>query len=211
MITDAATRTPEGREALLRELDHRVRNNLSVLLSMVMFQMRRPPESALAALSRIAGQIMALSTVYDMTRGKSEGDYESAAKLCSSFIAKMNRELCPLCEIEFTSDGAAAEIPVEIARTLSIALGDLLLDSSERTARAGLPPRIKVLLAYEGDCRFSIKISDPAPREDDRLMAPALARALGGEFRATGGPDFTERELTFSSADSEGACRDLEP
>lgn len=198
------------REDLLRELDHRVRNNLSVLLSMVTFQLRSPPESSVAALSRIAGQIMALSIVHDLTRGKPEEGRESAAGLCAALIARLRRELCPRCEIEFATEGDPAEIPLDVARNLGIALGELLLDSSLRSDRAGVPPRMRVILAYEGDCRFSVRISDRAPQDEDKLMAAALARALGGEFRETDGADFTEREMTFSSYEADGSCREAE-
>jgi two-component sensor histidine kinase len=200
--------SPDERSALLRELDHRVRNNLSVLMGIVKFHLDNPPPSATAALSRVAGQILALSTIYEMSRGASEGEGGDAAELCASFIANIERNLCPLCRIGFTAKGASAEIPLEAARTLGIALGEMLLDSMERSSRKGTIPDIKVSLVYEGECRFSVRVRDSSPPEDGQLMASALARALGGELRTIGGTDFTERELVFSSAEPDGSCRD---
>jgi two-component sensor histidine kinase len=205
---EAGVPASEDRESLLRELDHRVRNNLSVLLGLVRLHLEHPPSTATAALSRVAGQIMALSTIYDLTKWRPEEGRGSAAELCASFIADMKRNLCPRCGIEFIADVQTAEIPVEVARTLGIVLGEMLLDSMERSTRAGRTPEMKVALAYEDGCRFSIKVTDRAPREDDRLIAATLARALGGELRTTGGADFTERLLLFSSADADGSCRD---
>jgi two-component sensor histidine kinase len=198
----------DERDRLLRELDHRVRNNLSVMMGIVRFHLDNPPPSATAALSRIAGQILALSTIYDMSRDRAEGGRSSAAELCSAFIASMERSLCPLCRIDFTAKGERMEIPLEAARTLGIALGEMLLDAAERSARKGGVPDIKVALAYEGGCKFSLKVRDASPPGEGSLMAAALARALGGELRMTGGEDFTERELSFSSANENGFCRD---
>jgi two-component sensor histidine kinase len=213
MICDApagAARIPiaEDRDLLLHELDHRVRNNLSVLLGLVRFHLEYPPASATAALSRIAGQIMALSTIHDLTRGKPEEGLGNASELCAAFIADIERNLCPPCRIQFIAGAGAAEIPLEAARTLGLVLGEMLLDSMERSSRAGRIPEIKVVLVYEGGCRFSVKVADTAPREEGNLMASALARALGGELRTIGGDDFTERELLFSSADADGSCRE---
>jgi two-component sensor histidine kinase len=200
--------SPDERSALLRELDHRVRNNLSVLMGIVKFHMDNPPPSATAALSRVAGQILALSTIYDMSRDASEGEGGDAAELCASFIANIERNMNPLCGIGFTAKGASAEIPLEAAKTLGIALGEMLLDSMERSSRKGRIPDIKVSLVYEGDCRFSVRVRDSSPPDEGPLMASALARALGGELTTIGGADFTERELVFSSAESDGSCRD---
>jgi two-component sensor histidine kinase len=212
-MSSTAFREGQGgdeRSALLRELDHRVRNNLSVLMGIVKFHLDNPPPSATAALSRIAGQILALSTIYDMSRGSPEGESGDAAELCASFIANIERNANPLCRIGFTAKGASAEIPLEAAKTLGIALGEMLLDSMERSSRKGTIPDIKVSLVYEGGCRFTVRVRDSSPPDEGRLMASALARALGGELRTTGGADFTERELVFSSADSDGSCRDSE-
>jgi two-component sensor histidine kinase len=196
------------RDELLRDLDDRVRNNLSVLMGIVRFHLDNPPPTATAALSRVAGQILALSTIYDISRrgGEDEGRGRSASELCSSFIANIERNLCPLCRIDFVTRGASAQIPIEAARTLGIALGEMLLDAVERSARKGTMPDIKVSLIYEGSCMFSVRVRDASPPEEGEMMAAALARALGGELRTTCGAGFTERELSFSSAEADGSC-----
>jgi two-component sensor histidine kinase len=206
----ARCRDGDERDEVLRDLDDRVRNNLSVLMGIVRFHLDNPPPTATAALSRVAGQILALSTIYDMSRrGDADGGRgRSAAELCSSFIANIERNLCPLCRIDFVARGASAEIPFEAARTLGIALGEMLLDAVERSAREGTMPDIKVSLVYEGSCRFSVRVRDASPPEEGELMAAALARALGGELRTIGGAGFTERELSFSSAEADGSCCD---
>lgn len=204
----ARYRDGDERDEILRDLDDRVRNNLSVLMGIVRFHLDNPPPTATAALSRVAGQILALSTIYDMSRRVDDGLGSSAAELCSSFIANIERNLCPLCRIDFVARGASAQIPIEAARTLGIALGEMLLDAVERSAKRGALPDIKVSLVYEGSCMFSVRVRDASPPEEGELMAAALARALGGELRTTCGAGFTERELSFSSAEADGSCRD---
>jgi two-component sensor histidine kinase len=202
-------KSSDERDDLLREFDHRMRNELSTLMAIIRYHLDNPPPSATAVLSRLAGQILAISATYDMSRGAREGGGD-AADFCASFIADIERDLCPLCRIGFDAQGAKAELPTEAARTLGVALGEMLLDAAERSSRKGAIPEIKVALVYEGDRRFTVRVRDSSPPEEGPLMADALARALRGELRTMGGSDYTERELTFSSAGSDGACRDAQ-
>ncbi len=199
----------EDKDLLLRELDHRVRNNLSVLLGLVRMNMANPPASASAALARVAGQITALSTIHDLTRGFPGGDRGNAAELFASFIAGIERGLHTLGKIEFSSDAGAAEVPIEAAPTLCILLGEMLFDAIERASRTGKAPEIRVNLSYQGHCRFSLEVADTAPRDKSRLAAQSLATSLGGELITSGGAGFTVRELRFSSMGSDGACREV--
>jgi two-component sensor histidine kinase len=203
----AKSATREDRETLLRELDDRVRNNLSLLLALVKLHMDHPPASVMAALSRISGQIMALATIYDMTReGGAIGESRNAAELYTRLISAIERDLAPLGKIRFTADSGTVEIPIKAATTLAIVLGELLFDAIDRASEAGKAPEISVNLDYQGHCRFTVRIADKAPSDGERLSADTLAHALGGELRTKVDASGTERELIFDAFEPDGSC-----
>lgn len=171
-LKDTENRLREGldeREELLRreaslrrELDHRVRNNLSALMGLVgLYQRREPSESGLAGAVR--GKILAMREVHDMiTRG--EGRPLELSRLAERMAAQL---LTPEQARAVQLAGPAVRISEMQAGAIAIILQELFTNSRKHGAM-GSP---------SGGVRLTWDRSDPSD--------PAALRL---EWREQGGP-----------------------
>lgn len=187
---------------LRRELEDRVRNNLSVMLGLVKLQSANPPVSANMALARVAGQIVTLAAIYDESTETQKNGMVELRGWLKRIIAAVTRGLMKTGTIALTGNAREINIPLDLAQTVGLTLGELLADASERARRMERETRIEVELDRTGPFRLALRVSDEAPSETLPPVALMLARELGGELRELAGYDRSEREVLFDIARS---------
>ena len=99
-LVDARTRdlsaALEQKTALLHEVDHRVKNNLQVISSLMLLKARRTPEGeARDALQSMAERIGALSTAHRMLYSEGDCTHFNLGDFATEFLADMNAGLDP--------------------------------------------------------------------------------------------------------------------
>ena len=197
------------KDTLLRELYHRVKNNLQVISSMLNLQLRTLPEAAArTALQESADRVRAMALVHEKL-------YQS--KNLSSIA--LNDYIDDLCRQLGNAAGAdqrgislnAVAEPVDVGLQLAIPLGlvlnELLANSLRHAFPDGRRGSITVRLEHQADGSLLLCVADdgvgmppgmsPATTRSLGLkLVHALATQLDGKFQIQSGQGTTAR-LTF--------------
>jgi two-component sensor histidine kinase len=182
------------KKLLLRELHHRVKNNLSVIKSLVQLQRSRSKDPAfLEAADDLIGRIFAISLVHDQLNA----DHSLSIVEISKFIEALATNLADGLGLE--DSGISLElrtgdrfIQIEAATSLGLIVNEILTNSLKHASSLGeKKPSIRLDLLLEGDdYRLTIIDDGPGPAAKrgaegsgglGMKLVRALARNLGGE------------------------------
>jgi two-component sensor histidine kinase len=188
------------KKLLLRELHHRVKNNLSVIKSLVQLQRNRSSDPAfLEAADELVGRIFAISLVHDQL----DADLSLAMVEISTFVEALVVNLegglgLPASRVELDLDTAGRVIQIEAATSLGLIVNEVLTNALKHATRdKGGKPSIRLSLRFEEGAegpQYRLAITDdgpgPAAKRGSEAsgglgmkLVRALARNLGG--RAT--------------------------
>jgi two-component sensor histidine kinase len=216
MATEEALRAAlEEKGVLLRELHHRVKNNLNVMKSLVQLQRNRSGNAEfLQATDELTRRIFAISLVHDQLYS----DQELSAIGLSRYIEALVANLASGFGLEPSRIGLAIEaeadrlIPADSAIALGLIMNEVLMNALKHASPAGEgKPSILVSLAVQGgDYRLSICDDGPGPGTEGGedaaglglKLVRALARSLGGTaalvaIEGAEGPAGSRFDLTF--------------
>lgn len=135
------------KDELLREVNHRVNNNLTALLSLVARERRRAGESAeLPALGRLENAIRALSTVHVML---SDATWNPLAltSLCERLVISTTADARP--PPEFRINSSSIRVSSQTAHTLALVICELALNTLKHADAR--PARIDVEVGRDAE------------------------------------------------------------
>jgi two-component sensor histidine kinase len=182
------------KELLLKELHHRVKNNLNVIKSLVQLQRNRSGDPAfVAAADELVGRILAISLVHDQLYGLDSplvrpGPYLEAiaANVASTFSA------CSL-SISVRVEVGERVLPSDTAVPLGLVVNEALTNAMKHAAGEGREAAIALRLEASGkEYLLSVRDSGPglAPGAEESVaeglglrIIHALAAQLGGSAR----------------------------
>ena len=130
--TDDQQATEDTSLQLLRELQHRVKNHLSMIVSMIRIQARR--EVTAESLKSISRRIEALSVLYDEllnTNDTGDSDRNLAAGAYLSRIASVVASLEPRSAIRLNVECDDISLPVDHAARLGLLLSEFVTNAFE--------------------------------------------------------------------------------
>ncbi|HEX2116436.1 MAG TPA: histidine kinase dimerization/phosphoacceptor domain -containing protein, partial [Alphaproteobacteria bacterium] len=144
---------------LLREMDHRIKNNLALVASVLNLQAREADDPLLTQhLDDAASRVRAIARAHD----RLQQDVQVETLDVCGYIGRVCRDLDETiahCRIE-----AACEARIEIAtsRAISTAMivNELVTNAAKYACRGGADDSIKVRLARKGPDRFTISVRD---------------------------------------------------
>ncbi len=161
-VTDLRARELELRikEATIREIHHRVKNNLQTIASLLRLQARRMSlAEAQEALLESVGRISSIAAVHEILsqRGDSPVDFVEIARN----IAKMVKVglVHPETRVEIETAGSSGEVPAPVATSLALVLTELVQNAVEHAFEDRPSGRVLVRLARKGN-RLSLEVSD---------------------------------------------------
>jgi two-component sensor histidine kinase len=175
------------KELLLKELNHRVRNNLQTLLSMLSVAEQRAPdqrasEPLRSARMRVEAMAIVQRLVYRNQAPVSVDGYTFLEELCHSVARSIARpgidvELMP-CDVALSLDAASA---------VGLIVNELLTNGLKYAFANRDDGRISVALASEGEGRLRIVVEDngQGPRElppSGSGVGLALVQGLANRF-----------------------------
>lgn len=185
---DAARQLLDEKTTLVHELDHRVKNNLQLLLSLVSYEIRRAPDPGVrAALSRFKERVQALGTVHRrLHNGDEVGTFDAAEfarNLSEDLLASSGRH-------DIRPEFSVQAIPVPAAKAAPVAL---LLNEivSNALAHAYVDRHGKLKLAvrpHEGGWTFELSDDRFSPEEKDAARdgsSGMIMKALALQLDAT--------------------------
>lgn len=140
-LHDRARRDADATSQLLRELQHRVRNNLATVQALLVLERHRSPARALSeALDAAIGRLHSLAMLQDLTRFDSSPTH--VAELASRLARGVAQMFAPASGVQFVTDGDAIVGP-EASGSLAIALHELLANALVSAGATSVVVRVR--------------------------------------------------------------------
>jgi two-component sensor histidine kinase len=168
--------------ALLHEADHRAKNTLQVVTSLVLLQARRLGASpAQRSLYAIAERISALSTVHRLLAEAEAGRFD-----VSAFLRETTGEMRGASDrVGVSLDLGVADVPANKAPTLALLVHEVLAEAFGRDFQEGERGHVAVSASHQGGAlRIAVADdgADAAGPVDE--FGPMLVELLGKQLRA---------------------------
>lgn len=190
------------KETLLKEVYHRVKNNLQVVQSLLKLQSRAvQEEAAQVALEEMAQRVRAMALVHEQLYGSDSLD----AVPLKRYVESLGRQLVLSSErapgeVRLDIDAQAMDIGIDVAVPLGLLLTELIGNSFKHAFPDGRHGCIRVSIARQESGAMRVSVADDgqglpagfdpaAVRTLGLRLAASLARQLGGElhFESAGG------------------------
>ena len=159
-----------SKDATIREIHHRVKNNLQTISSLLRLQGRRleSPEAKLA-IDESVRRIRAIALVHETLA--SESSDEASLTEVAGMLAKTVQDsfTSPERPIHFEVTGDAGFVPSDVVTPLAVVLNELLQNAVDHAFPEDLPP------AEGGVDRVEIMLS----RDDERLKMVVRDNGIG--------------------------------
>ena len=152
-----------SKDATIREVHHRVKNNLQTISSLLRLQGRRlPPGEGKTALKEAERRIRSIALVHEIL-SREAGDQVDFNDIIDPLV-RMAKEgvLSPGPPVAFSVDGDAGELPAELATPLAVVLTELLQNAVEHAFPEGSTRRdrrIAVRLFNDGQS-LHVEVAD---------------------------------------------------
>jgi two-component sensor histidine kinase len=153
----AAPATSTGAQrSLLQEVDHRVKNNLQLIASMILLQSRRAPDPvARQALKTVLERVTAVATVHRRLFQDDPLNFEAAdflRDLASDMAAAAGRD-----DLQISLELDRVTLPASSAAAFALVANELIGNALKHAFPAGRTGRVTVGLANGGGvCVFSV-------------------------------------------------------
>jgi two-component sensor histidine kinase len=178
------------REILIREVHHRVKNNLAMILGLIALQRRAPGtvgDELGRALDDLASRVQAIVTIHDrLYRSENLGtvgfrDY--IGSLCRTLVETLSP---PDVAIAVDIDAGEISLPVDALLTIGLMVSEIVTNSMKHAFKGRSRGRILVVLT-EADGIMRLEASDdgvPPPSADVFLSSRTLGSTLVQSFAA---------------------------
>ncbi len=197
-IEAALTESLREKDTLLREVHHRVKNNLQIVSSLLSLQVDGMIDAqARAALDdtvlRVRSMALVHQQLYNSTRMASIrlGDY------ASSLCLQLQGALAPRAQLRVHSEPVEVEVEVDVAVPCGLILNELVTNAIKHGCGSDGSCQIDVTVRPT-DAGFELVVTDRGPGFAADALAPAVARSLGMTLVRTLARQLRAR-LTFGS------------
>jgi PAS domain S-box-containing protein len=208
MLVDVSERkqAETQQRILLNELNHRVKNNMQMLQSLLYSSARQTRNAeARKALEEASGRIAAMAAAQRVLYGTTDATRCSARELLEAVCHTGQQTLPP--DVRVTCESADGEISNDTAVPLALILNELITNAAKHGIGAGGRGTIRVALAREPD-GLVLSVEDDGPgfdlkavrgRASGLRLVEGLSRQIRGQFDVTHPP--TRCTLRFHRGD----------
>ena len=190
------------KEALLRELHHRVKNNLSVISSLLNLQASviRSPEEALAGLVKSRDRILAMSLVHEELYNSADHARIGMGRYIERLTENILRLHGPGKAVRIIMEVGDVQLGVDSSVPCGLILNELVSNAFTHAFPDGRPGVVRVFLREAGGDNLELGVSDdgiglpdahkyPDNESMGLTMVRLLAEQLDGscEFSSEGG------------------------
>lgn len=168
-LYERARADADERALLLRELDHRVRNNLSVIMGLVsMERNRRPPRPAAEALASLESRLRSFITVHEALRRQ---NYRAVPvrEIAERLAQRLRNSMAEDGRVRLEFEGDAPALNERQGFSLALAMNELITNALEHAFPDGRSGVVRIRVA-EVDGEICVEISD------DGIGMPDLGR-----------------------------------
>jgi two-component system, sensor histidine kinase PdtaS len=192
----------QRRDVLLKELQHRVKNNFQLILASISMQKRRyEDENVHRVLDHVANRISAISLAHDQLAPRDN--------IHAVDMATYLRALC--ASIEQQTDNVAVELhadEIDLSIDRAVPLGLILNEAATNSVKHAfgedggrISVRLQAGVGY-GEARLTVSdngsgIENPRPGGSGLMLITTLARQIGGEVQQESSERGTSISVTF--------------
>jgi two-component sensor histidine kinase len=190
----------EEKELLLREINHRVKNNLQVISSLIRLQaMRAGGQEARAALEACLGRVQAICLVHDRMYGLDHSlDRVDAGAYLKDIVyplASLGHGLTGKTEVSI--DGGGIGLSMDQAMNIGLIVNEAVTNAFKHVFKRGLGSRLSVRLSKSGDQGLVLCVEDDGPGipaagldADEKQLGMSLIHSIaaGMDGEASFGP-----------------------
>jgi DNA-binding response OmpR family regulator len=188
-----ARRDAEDRAALLRELDHRVRNNLSIIMGLVSLERTRGSgRPATEALLSLENRLRAFLLAYEAFRRSS---YRGVPlkEIIDRILRRLSQTLCPDGDIATTVTGDDDIVPERYGFALALAVNEIASsafrfgfpDGGTGQVAASLmvePGHLEIVIADDGVARSPVGTGQNEVGGEEAVLRAIVETELGGQI-----------------------------
>lgn len=153
-VTEARRREQELRvkEATLREVHHRVKNNLQTIASLLRIQARRAStDEAASALEEAVERVSSMAVVHEMLAESADESVDLAVAV-RTVVDMVRRGLAgPGAEVEVTVTGETGLVPAQVATSLALVAAELVHNAIEHGTGPYGPGEVGVAMERTDD------------------------------------------------------------
>src|ERR1700728_1126880 len=158
-----------SKDAAIREVHHRVKNNLQTISSLLRLQARRVSSKAgREALHEAERRGRSIALVHEIL-SRDPGDQVSFDQIVGSLVQMANDSVVGPASVEISVDGDLGDLPADVATPLAVTLAELLQNAVQhafaadrRPLRSPRPAKRKPAGVNEGAGRVTVDLShDP--------------------------------------------------
>ncbi len=201
----------ESKTAMIREVHHRVKNNLQVIASLMRMQARRSSsEEVREVLEENVNRVLSVAVVHDFLSQNAQGTI-NLQEVANRIITQVQRDLVdPSRPVRLEVRGPAIWLPAERATQCALVINELVQNAMEHGLGLGSDGRVVVELVDDGE-RVSIHVTDNGtglPEGFDletdahlglRIVQSMVERDLRGRFALQSG-DGTRAVVQFDKS-----------
>jgi PAS domain S-box-containing protein len=176
----ALTSSLREKETLLREIHHRVKNNLQIISSLLMLQSEQMPEQAQAMMRESVYRVRSMALIHQQFYGVASLERIDVGGYARGLAMSLAAALAPTAKVEVVSD--EAEVEVVTAVPIGLVLNELLTNAFKyglaKTGSVGCDVRVEVRRDPDA---LHLSVSDAGPGLPAGFN-PATASSLGLEL-----------------------------
>ncbi len=180
-------RALDDKDVLLREVHHRVKNNLQMLQSLVRMTMRRLPEGTQPALNDMVRRIWAVGQVYNLLYASGEVATIDLASYLGRLCEHLGSSLSDGSgRIVVITDLAHVDVDLDTAVPLGLIVVELVTNAFKHAFPEGRDGRIEVTLRGTGRARLEIRDNGVgmAEQADETSTGLQLVTVLASQIDA---------------------------
>jgi two-component sensor histidine kinase len=197
----------QRRDELFRELNHRVKNNLAMVSSILELQARQSGGGARHELEKAVDRIRAIADLHTALQGDGEGGEIELKPYVEALAHRLEGSLFGSAGTSVTATCAPLRLRTELAVNLGLVINELVTNAAKHAAAGRGTVAVAIdVQAADGEVRVVVADDGPgfpggAPPQSGRLgwrLSRSLVHGLGGEVTILPGPG-ARIELRFPS------------
>lgn len=167
---------------LLREMDHRIKNSLTLVASMLHLQAMETDDRSLGQyLEEAAGRVRAIARAHERLRHDPRVETLDVGRYIEGVCRDLNESISQ-CTIEVACE-TGIEIPADRSVATALIVNELVANAAKHAYGDGADGRVVVTLKPDGPNRFTVSVrdfGDETPREADFDASKGLGKRLIG-------------------------------
>ncbi len=166
-----------SKDAAIREVHHRVKNNLQTISSLLSLQARRAgPGAGQDALREAERRVRSIALVHEIL-SRDPGDQVPFGEIVGSLVQMAQDSVVSSCPVKIEVTGDLGEVAADVATPLAVILAELLQNAVEHGFAFG--PGVAGAGAGEGAAERSGTVRLVLEHQGDRLLATVWDDGIG--------------------------------